>query len=104
MIFIVHENHKKAFDNDIILAIKSIQKLEILILLHSVLLNEINNTYQDLHHLFLYVSSHGITSYYLNQLDLVKGSSHFYVSPKIGKMSHAKITDPSMDTPSLITS
>ncbi len=83
--FINHANHINEFDDDVWTALKSIQKLGIPILNQTVLLNGVNNSKASLKALLQGLVDHGITPYYLHQLDEVQGSSHFKVSIAEGR-------------------
>lgn len=82
--FVNHANHIHEFDDDIWQALKNIQQLGIPILNQTVLLQGVNDTLDALKELFLDLIDHGITPYYLHQLDEVQGSSHFKVPPQKG--------------------
>lgn len=80
-IFVLHCNHPRELDNDILTALK---KLGIPLLNQSVLLKGVNDSYDTLHELFLTLASNGIQPYYLHQLDRVTGTAHFEVSEEKG--------------------
>lgn len=82
--FVNHANHINEFDDDIWQALKSIQQLGIPILNQTVLLQGVNDSPDALKELCQGLIDHGITPYYLHQLDEVQGSLHFKVSPKKG--------------------
>ena len=84
-IFVIHCNHPKELDEDVLAALKKIQKLGIPVLNQCVLLSEVNDTVGVLHELFEKLTCHGILPYYLHQLDKVKGAAHFEVDENKGK-------------------
>lgn len=83
--FIIHANHPNEFDADIIEALKKIQKLAIPVLHQAVLLQGVNNSIETLYALYSLLINHGISPYYLHNLDKVTGSSHFEVPLDEGK-------------------
>ena len=84
-IFVIHCNHPKELDEDVIASLKKIQKLGIPVLNQCVLLSEVNDSIETLHELFEKLTSCGILPYYLHQLDKVKGTSHFNVDEDKGR-------------------
>lgn len=86
IIFVTHINHPLELDQDVIAALKRIQKLGIPMLNHSVLLKDINDDIDTLIKLNLSLVCSGIIPYYLNQLDKVQGCAHFEVERKKGLM------------------
>jgi EF-P beta-lysylation protein EpmB len=85
VIFVIHCNHWKEFDEEIFKHLKKIQQLGIPILSQSVLLRGINDDVEILKILFELLIDHGIIPYYLHQLDRVQGAVHFEVSEEEGK-------------------
>ena len=83
--FVVHINHPREIDDDILSALKSIQKLGIPVLNQSVLLKGINDNEEVLIELSNRLVNNGIFPYYLHQLDQVQGAAHFEVSESEGK-------------------
>lgn len=83
--FVVHTNHPKELDFDILNSLKKIQKLGIPVLNQAVLLKGVNDSTSILKELFENLSDHGVLPYYLHQLDKVEGSAHFEVSEEEGK-------------------
>ena len=84
-VFVVHINHKQELDNDVVNALKKVQKVGIPILTHTVLLKGVNDSYSSLYDLFLTLCQKGFSPYYLNQLDKVSGGSHFEVNIETGR-------------------
>jgi EF-P beta-lysylation protein EpmB len=78
--FVIHCNHSSELDADVIFHLKKILKLGIPVLNQSVLLKGVNDEESVLLDLSETLISHGIIPYYLHQLDLVQGASHFLVS------------------------
>ncbi|MFS8564428.1 MAG: hypothetical protein LVR00_09075 [Rhabdochlamydiaceae bacterium] len=91
-IFIIHCNHSVELDDDVLAALKKIQKLGIPVLNQCVLLSEVNDSLEILHELFEKLTNNGILPYYLHQLDQVKGAAHFAVSENKGKELLASLT------------
>lgn len=80
-IFIVHTNHPKELDRDVL---SSLKKLPCPVLTQSVLLKGVNDDLSTLKQLFLKLISNGIIPYYLHQLDRVQGAGHFEVPKEQG--------------------
>lgn len=78
--FVIHCNHARELDQEILDRLRQIQKLGIPILNQSVLLKGVNDSEPVLKELFETLSNHGILPYYLHQLDRVRGAAHFEVS------------------------
>ncbi len=83
--FIIHCNHPKELDEDVLLSLKNIQKLGIPVLNQHVLLKGVNDSLETLQALYEKLSDNGIFPYYLHQLDRVEGAAHFEVPPIEGK-------------------
>ncbi|CRX38997.1 KamA family radical SAM protein [Estrella lausannensis] len=79
IVFVVHVNHARELDSDVLFSLKRIQKLGIPVLSQSVLLKDVNDTVEALEELMLKLSANGIIPYYLHQLDRVRGSQRFEV-------------------------
>ncbi len=82
--FIVHVNHPKELDADVISALKKIQKLGIPILNQSVLLKGVNDDEETLLSLSESLINGGIIPYYLHLLDPVQGAGHFALPDERG--------------------
>lgn len=85
VIFIIHCNHPREFDDEIFHHLKKIQQLGIPILTQSVLLRGVNDHVPTLKNLFELLVNHGIMPYYLHQLDRVQSAVHFEVTEEEGK-------------------
>ncbi len=85
IIFVIHSNHPKELDSDVLNSLKLIQTLNIPILCQTVLLKGVNNSFEILSKLSWKLISNGIIPYYLHQLDPVQGAMHFEVSKEEGK-------------------
>lgn len=77
--FVVHTNHPKELDSDVIAALKKIQQLGIPTLNQSVLLKGVNDDETTLLDLSEALVNAGVIPYYLHCLDPVQGSAHFAV-------------------------
>jgi EF-P beta-lysylation protein EpmB len=75
--YIIHTNHPREWDQEVIEAHRRIQRLGIPVLSMTVLLKGVNDSAEVLHELFQLLVNHGIMPYYLHQLDRVKGAHHF---------------------------
>lgn len=90
--FVVHSNHPKELDPDVLTAFKQIQKLGIPVLNQWVLLRGVNDDLDTLKELCEKLSDHGIFPYYLHQLDRVEGGAHFEVSEEKGRYLIQELT------------
>lgn len=82
--FVIHSNHPSEFDQDIWTSLAAIRKLGIPILNQSVLLRDVNDNVETMKILCEQLVDHGVMPYYLHQLDRVKGTAHFEVTPERG--------------------
>ena len=82
ILFVIHTNHPKELDSDVLETLEKIRKLGIPILTQTVLLKDINDNESILEELFTIMINHGILPYYLHQLDPIDGTTHFEVEPK----------------------
>ena len=80
-IFVIHVNHPRELDDDVLAALK---KLPCPVLVQSVLLAGVNDSVEILRELYMLLVTNGIIPYYLHQLDPVQGAAHFHVPPKKG--------------------
>lgn len=78
--FVIHCNHPKELDSDVLTALRKVLSLQIPVLSQTVLLRGVNDDEKTLLLLVETLVNHGITPYYLHQLDPVKGTAHFAVS------------------------
>lgn len=83
--FIIHANHPRELDADVLSALKRLQKAGVVLLNQSVLLRGVNDNVDTLEELCLLLVDHGILPYYLHQLDRVEGAAHFEVAEERGK-------------------
>lgn len=84
IIFVVHINHVRELDLDILEALKQVQKLGIPVLNQSVLLAGVNDSLQAQKDLLESLVDHGIMPYYLHQLDRVEGAEYFQIEKEQG--------------------
>lgn len=82
--FVVHINHPRELDDDVIAGLKKIQKCGVPVLNQSVLLRGVNDTFEVHKELLEKLIMAGIQPYYLHQLDPVTGSLHFEVPVEEG--------------------
>lgn len=88
--FVIHANHPRELDADVLSALQQLQKRGITVLNQSVLLKGVNDSADVLAELSEKLVDHGILPYYIHQLDRVQGSSHFEVPEEQG---HALIEE-----------
>ena len=81
---VIHCNHVKELDADILDAMKALQGIGCIILNQSVLLKDVNDDSATLIDLCETLVNHSILPYYLHQLDPVSGSNHFQVAEERG--------------------
>ncbi len=82
--FVIHCNHPRELDCNVLAALKQIQKIGIPVLNQTVLLRNINDNVETLSLLCSTLVDNGIIPYYLHQLDRVTGSHHFEVTEEKG--------------------
>lgn len=90
-VFVVHVNHSRELDKEVLTALKKLQCLGIPVLNQSVLLKGVNDSLEALMALSEKLTDHGIMPYYLHQLDRVEGASHFEVEEQKGKQLIAEL-------------
>jgi len=83
--FVVHTNHARELDPEVVAALRKIAALGIPLLNSSVLLKGINDDPETLLDLCQALINAGILPYYLNLLDPVEGGAHFDVSEERGR-------------------
>ncbi len=84
--FIIHSNHALELDDEVLQALKALQREQIILLNQSVLLKGVNDSLETLKELCLKLVQNGILPYYLHQLDKVQGAAHFEVPENQGKI------------------
>lgn len=82
--FIIHANHPRELDSDVIASIKKIQYLGIPVLNQSVLLKGVNDDEATLLSLSEALVDAGVIPYYLHTLDPVQGAGHFALPDERG--------------------
>ena len=82
--FVIHSNHSREFDEDVLAALKKIRLTGAVLLNQSVLLKGVNNHVHTLATLCNLLVDNGILPYYLHQFDQVQGGAHFEVPEKEG--------------------
>jgi EF-P beta-lysylation protein EpmB len=83
--FVIHCNHPKELDPDIIACFRNLSALGIPILNQSVLLKGVNDDEKTFLNLCESLVDAGVIPYYLHQLDPVAGSHHFFVPEERGR-------------------
>jgi EF-P beta-lysylation protein EpmB len=90
--FIVHCNHARELDAEVLAHLKRLQKTGAVLLCQSVLLRGVNDTVETLKELSEKLVDNGIFPYYLHQLDPVTGSAHFEVEVAAGQALIGELT------------
>lgn len=85
LFFILHANHPRELDSDVLNALKSVQKKGIPVLNQSTLLKGVNDDEKTLLALSEKLLSGGILPYYLHALDPVQGAAHFETPDSKGR-------------------
>ncbi len=83
--FVIHANHPRELDTEVIERLQSLKEVGATLLNQNVLLKDVNDNVQTLFHLYEQLVDAGIFPYYLHQLDRVKGSTHFEVPEEKGR-------------------
>ena len=83
-IMVVHANHPREIDGEVIKALARLVDTGIPVLNQSVLLAGVNDDADTLAELSQTLVNHRVMPYYLHQLDPVAGAAHFAVAPEIG--------------------
>ena len=86
VIFVLHTNHPRELDEEVMGALKKIQKVGGTVLSQTVLLNRVNDSEETLSELFLTLVQGGVIPYYLHQLDRIKGCASFEVTRERGAL------------------
>lgn len=92
VVFIIHTNHAKELDEEVIQALKKIQSIGIPVLNQSVLLKGVNDSLETLKELLEKLTDCGVIPYYLHQLDKAQGTAHFQTSEDLGKTLIEELT------------
>ena len=82
--FVLHCNHPRELDTEVISRLQSLQKFGAVLLNQAVLLRGVNDSVETQKELCETLVDHGILPYYLHQLDRVKGAAHFEVPEEEG--------------------
>ena len=82
--FVLHSNHPRELDTEVLASLKKMQKQGVMLLNQSVLLRGINDNVDTLKELCETLVNNGILPYYLHQLDPVSGTTHFEVEQSRG--------------------
>lgn len=81
---VLHVNHVSEFSVASRAALLTLRKRGVLLLSQSVLLKGVNDTLEDLQALMRGFIENGVKPYYLHQMDLARGTSHFVVENERG--------------------
>ena len=81
----LHINHAREITDDVICAIKDLQKAGVILLSQSVLLKGVNDNVETLEELYRRLVTIGVKPYYLHHPDFAPGTSHFRLSIKDGQ-------------------
>jgi EF-P beta-lysylation protein EpmB len=82
--FVVHCNHPRELDPDVLEALGQVRRMGVPVLNQTVLLRGVNDDLATLKELFERLVDGGILPYYLHQLDRVAGTAHFEVEEERG--------------------
>lgn len=82
--FVIHCNHPKELDDEVLQALDSVRRAGATLLCQSVLLRGVNDDEETLEELCFKLVDHHIQPYYLHQLDRAQGTAHFEVSAEKG--------------------
>lgn len=85
VVVVLHANHPREIDGDVMAATARLAGSGALLLNQSVLLRGVNDDEQTLIELSERLIAAGVLPYYLHQLDRVRGAAHFEVPVKRGK-------------------
>lgn len=83
--FVIHTNHPKELDAEVLSHLHLLKNIGVILLNQSVLLKGVNDSVEILVELCEKLVNHGIFPYYLHQLDRVQGAAHFEVAEEKGK-------------------
>lgn len=81
---VLHANHASEFSDEARSALLALRKRGVLLISQSVLLKGVNDTFEDLKQLMRTFIENGVKPYYLHQMDLARGTSHFVVDNERG--------------------
>ena len=84
LFFVVHCNHPRELDSDVIASLRKIASIGIPVLNQSVLLKGVNDNPEILLSLSETLTNNGIIPYYLHEHDRVEGTSHFALPSSAG--------------------
>jgi len=90
--FVLHINHPKELDDDIVAALSKVHAMGIPLLNQAVLLRKVNDDAKTLIELNETLINAKIIPYYLHQLDRVEGAAHFEVDRTKGQQLLSKIS------------
>lgn len=82
--FVLHANHPRELDADVLAALKKLIRAGIPVLNQAVLLKDVNDSVETQKELCERLINNGIFPYYLHQLDKVQGAQHFEVEEARG--------------------
>jgi len=90
---VLHVNHPHELSDEVLAGIAKLIDSGFPVLSQSVLLRNVNDSFETLAELFVKLVDHRITPYYLHQLDRVAGAAHFEVSVEIGRKLVRQLRD-----------
>ncbi len=83
--FVIHANHARELDGEVLAGLSQLQQIGIPVLNQAVLLRGINDSEEALYQLCKRLMEAQIIPYYLHQLDKVAGAAHFHVPIERGR-------------------
>ena len=90
---VIHANHPAELDDEVAAALAALKSTGVLLLNQSVVLRGVNDDVDVLEALSERLYACGVLPYYLNRLDRVAGSTHFYVSDARVLELHARLRE-----------
>lgn len=75
--FMIHCNHPKELDADVLASLQRLIRIQVPVLSQSVLLKGVNDDFEVLISLFETLINAGVIPYYLHEMDPVEGGAHF---------------------------
>jgi EF-P beta-lysylation protein EpmB len=91
VVVVLHINHAREIDAEVSKAVRRLRNTGAMLLNQSVLLRGVNDSFEALRDLSETLVDVGVTPYYLHQLDVVAGVSHFEVEVERGRELHEQL-------------
>lgn len=91
LVMVLHANHPNEIDNEVVVALQRLNKLNVTLLNQTVLLKNINDNANVLRDLSEKLFAAKVLPYYLHVLDKVAGTAHFDVSLDKARSLHVEL-------------